>query len=137
MTMRPLIAIMLLSGGLARASRAQEGTPPPTKCYGFSFGAWNPPLDSRAAGHGPLPPPGSVPQAPQGRSWAADSGIGADDLLLFPPWWPAGIALRFSPARASGDTLRGVATALVADGRVRAPKAEVVGRPVPCGRRTS
>ena len=105
------------------------------ECLGFSFGRWTPALDARAAGHAAFPPSGSLPQAPNGRDWAAAVNAGRDTtLMLFPAWWPAGVHVRLpSGARVTGDTVRGTATALVADGRVRAPVAEARVWLVPCG----
>ena len=55
-------------------------------------------------------------------------------LLLFPVWWPAGVILRLpSGARVTTDTVRAAAPALVADGRVRPPTAEVRVWLIPCG----
>jgi hypothetical protein len=106
------------------------------ECLGFSFGAWTPPLDAKAAGHSPFPPAASLPQAPGGRGWAINDSTSRDTLmLLFPSWWPAGVSVRFAHApRAPGDTVRGIATALVADGRVRSPEAEVMTWLVRCRR---
>jgi hypothetical protein len=105
------------------------------ECLGFAFGRWTPALDARAAGHGTLPPAGSLPHAPNGRDWAAALSSGRDTtLMLFPGWWPAGVHVRLpSGARVTGDTVRGTATALVADGRLRAPTAAVLAWLVPCG----
>jgi len=57
----------------ARAQEAQDTAAPPTQagppaereseCYGFSFGAWRPPLDWRAAGHPPSVEPHHTPSA--------------------------------------------------------------------------
>ncbi|HEU4630285.1 MAG TPA: hypothetical protein VFS08_11115 [Gemmatimonadaceae bacterium] len=120
---------------------AADTVPPPAparsdggECLGFAFGAWSPPLDAKAAGHAPFPPAASLPHAPGGRDWAATDPVARDTLLLlFPSWWPAGVSIRFAHApRTPGDTVHGTATALVADGRVRAPEAKVLGWLVPC-----
>jgi hypothetical protein len=56
-------------------------------------------------------------------------------LLLYPSFWPAGVSARFPRTpRTQGDTVRGTATAFVADGRVRSPEAEVMAWLVPCRR---
>lgn len=116
-------------------SAAPEAQPDarPDECFGFAFGPWDPPLDWAAAKHPPLR--GGVRTLPPGaRGDASRAGIPGDStLLLFPPWWPAGVLVRFTTDPASSDTLRGIATALVADGRVRAPTSRVVGQRVPCG----
>lgn len=104
------------------------------ECLGFTFGAWTPPLDPKAAGHAPFPPAATLPHAPGGRDWAATDAAARDTLLLlFPSWWPAGVSIRFAHApRTRRDTVHGTATALVADGRLRAPEARVLGWLVPC-----
>lgn len=107
------------------AARAQLPADQPTRCYGFAFGPWTPPLDWRAAGHGPLPSPGSEQHAPGGRSWAFDPAT--DTLLiLVPSWWPAGVAVALpDPPRLGGDTVLTHATAFVANGERRAPVSRV------------
>lgn len=133
-----LAALMLAPAAL----RAQDAPPAPAsgttrtpadECYGFAFGGWTPALDPRAAGHRPHTA-ADVAHAPGGRDWAAAVGTGRDTtLLLFPAWWPAGVAVRFpAGARTPGDTVRGRATALVADGRVRSPEAAVLAWTVSC-----
>ncbi|HEU4640946.1 MAG TPA: hypothetical protein VFS44_00735 [Gemmatimonadaceae bacterium] len=104
----------------------------PNECYGFSFGEWKPPLDWAAAGHHGTPSaPSDVPPGPRGD--ASHAGLHGDStIMLYPPWWPAGVLVRFT-RRLRGDTLRGTATALVADGRVRAPTASILGWRVRCG----
>lgn len=158
---RLLLACFLTLGGIPARAHAQSPVPPvrpdtssrnpaaPTAgasstllpddelCLGFSFGAWTPPLDWTAAGHGERPDPRSIPQAPSGRDWAAnDRQDGDTTLTLFPAWWPAGVVVRL-PSRIplTGDTLRGTATALVADGRLAAPSANVMAWRVRCGAR--
>lgn len=105
-------------------------------CYRFVFGEWTPPLDAKAAGHAPFPPAESLPKAPGGRGWALSDSTAYDmQLMLYPSFWPAGVSVRFPHApRASGDTVRGMAMALVADGRVRSPEAEAMAWLVPCSR---
>lgn len=112
--------------------REREGD----ECLRFIFGPWTPPLDAKAAGHPTFPPAESLPQAPGGRGWAvSDSTTGDAQLLLYPSFWPAGVSVRFPRApRAPHDTVRGTATALVADGRVRSPEAGVMAWLVPCWR---
>jgi hypothetical protein len=106
------------------------------ECLRVIFGEWTPQLDAKAAGHPSFPPAESLPQAPGGRGWAvSDSTAGDTQLLLFPSFWPAGVSVRFPRTpRALHDTVRGIATALVADGRVRAPEAEVMAWLAPCRR---
>src|SRR5205085_1423139 len=70
-------------------------------CLGFAFGAWTPKLDWHAAGHTVDPSSVHMDRAEGGRDWAAPpSGIAGDTaLLLFPHWWPAGVAVAL-PTRA-------------------------------------
>jgi hypothetical protein len=106
------------------------------ECLRFIFGEWTPPLDAKAAGHPSFPPAESLPQGPGGRGWAvSDSTTGDTQLLLYPIFWPAGVRVRFPrKPRSPHDTVRGRATALVADGRVRSPEAEVMWWLAPCRR---
>lgn len=105
-------------------------------CFRFVFGEWTPPLDAKAAGHAPFPPSDSLPHAPGGRDWAFSDSTAHDvQLMLYPSFWPAGVSVRFPRApRAVGDTVRGRAIALVADGRVTSPEAETLAWLVPCKR---
>jgi hypothetical protein len=117
-----------------RSADAQASAEKPPACLGFAFGAWSPALDWAAAGHGPPPRPEDFQRAPAGRSWAVTYEAGADTvLLLFPPWWPAGVAVAL-PRRleTSADTIAGRATALIADGRRKAPESRVRAWLVPC-----
>jgi hypothetical protein len=129
------MAIALLTYG---ASFASAQTPaPPDECFRFNFGKWDPPLKSASSTYSPGYDP--TTSAPPGspRSWAARtpagnaSGAPADSvLLLFPAWWPAGVSIRWTAQH--GDTLIGVATAMVADGRVKNPETSVRALHVSC-----
>lgn len=128
-----LVAFLLLLPALSRA-QASSGD---DVCLGFSFGAWNPPLDWRGAGHGDPPTEKSLQRAPDGRDWAVDLPAAGRDstLLLFPSWWPAGVSVVVPQrALAVGDTVRAEAIALVADGRKTAPRSQVLVRRVTCRR---
>ena len=106
----------------------------PDECFGFVFGAWSPALDARAAGHpSPLANDPAL-HAPGGRDWAWRLGIGRDTtLMLVPSWWPAGVIVRFPHGLAAGgDSALGTATAMVADGRVKAPVAKALLRRIAC-----
>ena len=118
------------TGAATRPDRGED------ECLRFVFGRWTPPLDAKVAGHPSFPPAESLPQAPGGRGWAvSDSTTGDTQLLLYPSFWPAGVIARFPRApSAAHDTVRGTATAFVADGRVRSPEAEVLAWLVPCRR---
>ena len=148
LSMHALIVALALIASLATSSSGQTPTrrdstsadsirADENACFGFSFGKWTPALDWQAAGHGTLPDAKNLQHAPDGRDWAADLSESQDSaLVLFPAWWPAGVLVRL-PKRfpAAGDTLRGRATALIADGRRQAPMAEVRAWAVPCRRR--
>jgi hypothetical protein len=122
----PFISLAVFAAAAPATSTAQAPTPP-AGCYGFAFGRWHPALDLVVAGHAA---DGRAAVAPDGRSWAstdderppADSG----QLMLFPGWWPAGVRLRAARLPVPGDTVRGVAIALVADGRVTAPRSQAL-----------
>ncbi|HUF28388.1 MAG TPA: hypothetical protein VMM18_15525 [Gemmatimonadaceae bacterium] len=134
---------LLLSGpndALAQAAgeRADERARP--ECFRFSFGPWSPPLDWREAGHAGDGPEaaraaadGLAAAAPPARDLAAWSGAGADTvLILFPTWWPVGIVVRLEHGNFRGDTVRGTASAFVADGRAVVPRSEVTATPRDC-----
>jgi hypothetical protein len=105
------------------------------ECLGFAFGRFVPELNLVAAGHTHLPSAGALPHAPESRDWAArDSNEVGTTLMLFPSWWPAGVQIVLPAAKAPTDTVRGTAYALVADGRVTPPQAQVLAWRVPCGR---
>ena len=115
---------------------AQSPVPMPDECFGFSFGAWNPPLKSVANAFNPGDDPTAGAPAGAPRAWAARTPTGRapgdSSLVLFPAWWPSGVAIEWTGAR--GDTLVGIAHALVADGRLRVPASAVRGLRVPCAR---
>jgi hypothetical protein len=116
------VPLLVAVGGPVGAQLPAEQA---SRCYGFAFGAWTPPLDWRAAGHGPFPAAGSDQRAPDGRSWAFDPA--ADTLLiLVPSWWPAGVVVSLpNPPGPGGDTVVTRATALVANGERRPPVSRV------------
>lgn len=132
---------MLAAGaaGAAGALGAQSAEPPKrsetAECYGFSFGKWTPPLDWAKAGHGAVLDSARVPRAPNGRGWAAsDIEMPSDtSMLLFPPWWPAGVYVLFKTKPATPtDTVSGTAIALVADARKQPSMSPIRGWLVPC-----
>src|SRR5204863_9010765 len=112
----------------------------PAECFGFTCGAWEPSLKSAASTYNPgYDPKGSAPTGAP-RDWAArvPNGRTADTpsdsvLILFPGWWPAGVAIEWKEQH--GDTLVGIARALVADGRLKNPVSTVRAMHVPCARR--
>jgi hypothetical protein len=133
-----LLSALVLAASAARPSHAQAQQPDTTAptCLGFSFGTWSPALDWRTAGHGAPPDPSGLMKAPADRDWASNGASGVEDsvVVLFPRWWPAGVAVTLSNRRpASGDTILGRAVALVADGRLPNPTARVRAWAVKCG----
>ena len=135
-SLRAAVGLLLAGGG---ALGAQTGQPPkqsePAECYGFSFGKWTPPLDWQLSGHGAALDSARVPRAPNGRGWAAsDIEMPSDtSLLLFPPWWPAGVLVVFKAKPTTlGDTVAGKAMAFVADARKQPSTSSIRGWLVPC-----
>ena len=134
--------VLTLRAGLAAGQRAPERAP--DECFGFSFGPWNPPLHSVASASTPgddpvagraAPPPGDAPRESAARLASdAPSGDPARDsvLVLFPGWWPAGVSVEWRETR--GDTMVGIARALVADGRFKNPVSAVRAIRLPCAR---
>lgn len=131
-----LIAALMLVAACATAEAQQPQRPDsaqhPDECYRFRFGAWTPPLDWTAAGHRPRNLPPAVAQ-PGARGDASHLGSPGDSvLMLYPAWWPVGVLVRFRPHAPSSDTLRGEASALVADANARVPTSQVTVVRVPC-----
>ena len=137
-----VLAIVALS--LPGAAYAQDSTARPASdgpvCLGFAFGAWTPKLDWKAAGHVPVTGHVDGDKTPEGRDWAAPPSDVAGDtaLMLFPRWWPAGVAVAL-PTRtpAAGDTITGRAVALVPGPNMEAPSSRVRAWRVPCRRAPS
>lgn len=101
-------------------------------CLGFSFGVWTPALDWRAAGHLVALDSARASAAPGAQGWAAPVDS-TRTLILFPGWWPAGVTVNLSTRTpATGDTVFGRATALVANGGVQPPTSGVRAWRVPC-----
>lgn len=76
-----------------------------------------------------LQQPGSDPR--DGMIW--DDKSNGRRLFLFPVWWPAGVQIDFDDTTLDGDTLRGTAVAMVADGNAAHPTAPVRALRVACG----
>lgn len=134
-----------LSLALPRSTAAQTNSPEthPARdepnasvCLGFSFGRWTPALNWHEAGHTVAFDSASVPRTDGGLGWAVQPTTPADTvLMLFPPWWPAGVSVAL-PTRtpAQGDTIAGIAAALIPDDRGhRAPMSHVRAWRVRCG----
>ena len=149
-----MVAVLVLSvvpRHLLAQRTAERAASPPAgetahhdvrECWRFVFGPWQPVLDWRGAGHAGRAPadyPGAggrgapaPTSAPGSAAWTAAAGDTA--LILFPDWWPAGVTVRLEPAAsAMADTVKGTATALVADGRLRNPVSRIIAIRRPCG----
>lgn len=123
----PLVLLAVADPALAQGIPA-DTVPPAGACWRFSFGAWDPPLRWTEAGH-----PGSADtMAARVRRirdsvFARDAGAASSNamlwswtprgwtLLLFPPWWPVGVEIRFAEIRADDVEIAGEAVALVGD----------------------
>ena len=127
------LAIAITMPVIARAQDSSATAAPPAanECLRFAFGAWSTPLDWRAAGHrDPSLAPDST--AAQRENATRNSLDRPGDILLFPPWWPVGVYIELDTTRSRGDTIRGVATALVANGQAKVPTAKVMALRSPC-----
>jgi hypothetical protein len=127
--------VLVLALAFAPAGHAQIRDTLPPVCLAFSFGPWTPPLDWRGAGHGAAPDTNGLARTPENRDWAVNGAAGVEDslLLLYPRWWPAGVAVTLPTRRpAPGDTIAGRAVALVADGRRANPTSRVRAWAVSC-----
>lgn len=125
-----LAAALAASSALAHAQQRDE----PPVCLGFTFGAWSPALDWKAAGHQTRIDPAMHQRADDGRDWATTQAVQDEHtIVLLPSWWPAGVSVNLpNRAPAMGDTVVGSAFAYVADGRRKAPAAKVWAWRVPC-----
>lgn len=128
---RWIVALCVLAAPVA-AQSARE----PDECFGFSFGAWDPPLKTVANHWNPGNDPTAASSQGAPRAWAAREPSGRESrdstLILFPTWWPSGVSVEWTSTR--GDTLIGVAHALVADGRLQVPSTSVKGLRIRCHR---
>jgi hypothetical protein len=127
---------LVVVAGLVVAAR-DAGAQSSGSCLRMAFGAWTPPLDWNRAGH-PESAARVGSRVRETRDSVFDgqaSASGRDEmqwedsagmrrLFLSPAWWPAGAIVSFDTA-ARGDTLVGEATAFVADGKERPPRAIV------------
>ena len=132
-----VISLVLLAAPTgAHAQQPQRSDEPPV-CLGFSFGAWTPALDWKAAGHRTQINPATHQRADDGRDWATTQAVQDENtIMLLPSWWPAGVSVTLpNRSPALGDTVVGSAFAFVADGRRKAPTAKVWAWRVPCSSR--
>jgi hypothetical protein len=134
-----LLTVLVLAAALANthALHAQATDPADFDyCLGFSFGTWTPPLDLEKAGHDPHVDTTRFLRAPHGRDWAASGtrAEGDSTIVLFPIWWPPGVVISLEHVPASiTDTVRGKATALVADSRASSPTTSIRAWQKRCG----
>ena len=56
-------------------------------------------------------------------------------LVLYPPWWPAGVEVTFDSSLAGGTEMLGTAIAMVADARQAASTARARAWQVACSTR--
>jgi hypothetical protein len=141
MHMRCILVFALIAASslaITRPARAQPAVSAgeAATCFGFSFGAWTPPLDWHASGLERTPDSIATPLASAGRGWATELTHPDQDgtMLLFPSWWPVGVKVALhARALAPGDTVDGLAIALVGNGFVTPSRAAVRAWLVPCG----
>jgi len=118
------MSMLLVAGSIAAPWATPLARRGDEQCHAIVFGEWSPPLH----------PGRATSVARPGRSaWATwDSSQGDSTLVLFPEWWPAGIAVRLDRG-AEGELRAGRATAFVSDGTAVRPEAAVRAKRVPCG----
>ena len=141
------MVMALVVFAISTAGQERAGPRQPSPCLRFAFDVWKPPLNWEEAGHAGdadangqavrrlrdsifLQQPGST--AADGMVW--DETSGGRRVFVFPAWWPVGIVVQFDSATVSGDTLRGVAEAMVADGAAARSTAKVRALRVSCGK---
>lgn len=142
-----LVAAALPVAAAAQGARADSGRAPGA-CWRFAFGEWTPALDWARAGHA-----GDASQAARTVQRVRDSVYDKDTVathanamtiqytkqgmlvMLYPPWWPAGVELTFDSTMAGGREMSGTAIALIADGRQQSPRAPARAQQVACGGR--
>ena len=131
--------VLLLTVALASSAAGQAPDPRPNECWGFVFGTWSPALDWAAAGHSgsarraapPTPEASTTDGAPRHDAASYERASGPA-LVLYPTWWPVGVGINLERQPAEGDTVRGVAHAFVADGRITPPESSILAWRKPC-----
>lgn len=134
-----LVYLSPLVFALGVTSLAAQSDPRPNECWGFVFGQWSPPLDWSGAGHAsyrkhgapPTPETATTDGAPR-HDAVSFARMGGPELVLYPTWWPVGVGIALERQPAEGDTVRGIAHAFVADGRVTPPESRVLAWRTPC-----
>ena len=117
-----LLACCWTAPGVVAAQSSDSVPAPRSGCYRFEFGAWEPTLEAAKRDLARYGADWRVPfPRESGTMWDAE---GDSVALLFPAWWPIGVAVRFDP-EARGDTVRGEAIAYVPDGRALAPRTTI------------
>lgn len=126
------------------ATRADSGSAP-SACWRFAFGEWTPPLDWSKAGHAG-DSAGVAARVQRARDSVYDNdSAGARRnamtieytkqgmlVVLYPPWWPAGVSLTFDSTLAGGREMAGTAVALVADGTRASPHTRAHAQQTAC-----
>jgi hypothetical protein len=128
--LRGMVFLAAVCGFRALPARAQSTSAADSNetayCLGFSFGAWTPALDLKAAGHDAAVDTVHHLRAPGGRDWALSGPkiVGDSEIFLLP--------IEHAP-RTMVDTVHGKALALVADGRKTPPASSIRAWEKRCG----
>lgn len=129
----------------AQNVRADSGAAP-SACWRFAFGTWTPSLDWAGAGQpGTDSGTAAVVQRVRDSIYANDPVASRNNamtiertqagmlVMLYPPWWPAGVKLTFDSTVAGGREMIGTAVALAANGSVAPSQALARAQQVNCG----
>lgn len=142
--------LIALLSGLTSTAMAQvaQSNGQPSPCWRFAFGDWSPPLDWSRAGHpGDAGATANAIRRIRDSVFARDTVASASNamtmertargamLILYPPWWPAGVEVTFDSTLAGGKEMLGTATALVADAGRAASRARARAWQIACGTR--
>lgn len=122
---------------LPAQARPDGSTDSVSTCLRFMFSPWTPALAWHEAGHQNAMDSSRVARDDAGRGWAAPTPVVSDTILmLFPPWWPAGVSIQVGLKQlATRDTVVGEARALIADANRPVPTSRARVWRVPCGSR--
>ena len=143
---KPSIVILLLLSALVPAQAQQRAEQQASACWRFSFGQWDPPLDWEKAGHaGDAGTTAAAIKRIRDSVYVKDSVATRNNamtwertehgllLLLYPPWWPAGVEVTFDSTVAGGKELFGTAVAMVANTAAPTPHARAHAWQQSCG----
>lgn len=144
------IALAYLAPLVARGQTSPGGTssPTPSACWRFAFGEWTPALDWGKAGQpGQLGATAAAVQRIRDSVFAKDPVAMSNNamtwertpqgmlLMLYPPWWPVGVAVTFDSTLAGAKEMLGTAVALEANGDQPPSRARARAWQVACGTR--